>query len=328
MPGTELVVSGWPVAGGCRPRSRRDPAVPGAEPMQAEVAAYHCQQAVEKVAKAFLVAAGVRFRKTHSIDELAGQVAPIDQCAGDELILACLGHRMGVRASLPAGGGAGASADAKTSWWPCWPRRRRCAPRCWRGWTRSERRGAWKAHVWRWTTVTTLSDHVARARLARAHHAQNGRTAMTDAIGVGIVGAGRISDLHAIEYLRSEYASDRGRLRSGGRAGDGQGRGLGRAASAGVHGAGRDAGLRRGRAGRDPAAASPARAGDPGGAGGRQGGLGAETDGDRARGRAGDGGGGGSRAGGSSRCSRISGLLPAGAACEGAAGRRARSASR
>ena len=85
----------------------------GAEPMQAEVAAYHCQQAVEKVAKAFLVAAGVRFRKTHSIDELAGQVTPIDQSAGDELNSACLGHSMGIRASLPAGGGAGAPADAR-----------------------------------------------------------------------------------------------------------------------------------------------------------------------------------------------------------------------
>ena len=39
------------------------------------VAAYHCQQAAEKVTKGLLVAAGVAFRKTHDIDELADLAA-------------------------------------------------------------------------------------------------------------------------------------------------------------------------------------------------------------------------------------------------------------
>lgn len=40
------------------------------------VAAYHCQQAAEKVAKGLLVAADVEFRKTHDLDELVELVAP------------------------------------------------------------------------------------------------------------------------------------------------------------------------------------------------------------------------------------------------------------
>ena len=39
------------------------------------VAAYHCQQAAEKLAKGLLVAAGVAFRKPHDIDELADLAA-------------------------------------------------------------------------------------------------------------------------------------------------------------------------------------------------------------------------------------------------------------
>ena len=39
------------------------------------VAAYHCQQAAEKLAKGLLVAAAVAFRKTHDIDELADLAA-------------------------------------------------------------------------------------------------------------------------------------------------------------------------------------------------------------------------------------------------------------
>jgi hypothetical protein len=39
------------------------------------VAAYHCQQAAEKLAKGLLVAAAVPFRKTHDIDELADLAA-------------------------------------------------------------------------------------------------------------------------------------------------------------------------------------------------------------------------------------------------------------
>ena len=39
------------------------------------VEAYDCQQAAEKLAKGLLVAAGVAFRKTHDIDELADLAA-------------------------------------------------------------------------------------------------------------------------------------------------------------------------------------------------------------------------------------------------------------
>lgn len=40
-------------------------------------AAYHCQQAVEKVMKGLLVAAGVGFRKVHDLDELANAATPL-----------------------------------------------------------------------------------------------------------------------------------------------------------------------------------------------------------------------------------------------------------
>jgi HEPN domain-containing protein len=45
------------------------------DPPALGVAAYHCQQAAEKLAKGLLVAAAVPFRKTHDIDELADLVA-------------------------------------------------------------------------------------------------------------------------------------------------------------------------------------------------------------------------------------------------------------
>jgi HEPN domain-containing protein len=38
-------------------------------------AAFHCQQAVEKLLKGFLVQAGIDFRKTHDLDTLAHSVA-------------------------------------------------------------------------------------------------------------------------------------------------------------------------------------------------------------------------------------------------------------
>lgn len=41
----------------------------GPEPAPA-IAAYHCQQAAEKIVKAVLVVEGIPFRKTHDIDEL------------------------------------------------------------------------------------------------------------------------------------------------------------------------------------------------------------------------------------------------------------------
>jgi HEPN domain-containing protein len=41
------------------------------DPPARGVAAYHCQQAAEKLAKGLLVAASTPFRKTHDLDELA-----------------------------------------------------------------------------------------------------------------------------------------------------------------------------------------------------------------------------------------------------------------
>lgn len=46
-----------------------------AEPPETETAAYHCQQAAEKLLKALLIAAARANRKTHDLDELAGDVA-------------------------------------------------------------------------------------------------------------------------------------------------------------------------------------------------------------------------------------------------------------
>jgi HEPN domain-containing protein len=43
-------------------------------PPQPGVAAYHCQQATEKVLKGFLVLAGVDFSKTHDLDGLGASV--------------------------------------------------------------------------------------------------------------------------------------------------------------------------------------------------------------------------------------------------------------
>jgi HEPN domain-containing protein len=58
------------------------------EPPSPGNSAYHCQQAAEKVMKGLLVAAGIGFRKTHDLDELADKAGPhypklapaLDQC--------------------------------------------------------------------------------------------------------------------------------------------------------------------------------------------------------------------------------------------------------
>ena len=41
-----------------------------ADPPLGEIAAFHCQQAAEKLLKGFHVLAGKRFRKTHSLEDL------------------------------------------------------------------------------------------------------------------------------------------------------------------------------------------------------------------------------------------------------------------
>ena len=49
-----------------------------AEPALREDAAFHCQQAVEKLFKAFLTWHDVPFRKTHSLEELGYQCLSVD----------------------------------------------------------------------------------------------------------------------------------------------------------------------------------------------------------------------------------------------------------
>jgi HEPN domain len=48
-----------------------------ARPPVLGVAAYHCQQAAEKLIKGLLVLAATPFRKTHDLDELSAAAAPI-----------------------------------------------------------------------------------------------------------------------------------------------------------------------------------------------------------------------------------------------------------
>lgn len=47
-----------------------------AEPPLVDPAAYHCQQAVEKIIKALLVATAIKVPRSHDIDLLAGLAAP------------------------------------------------------------------------------------------------------------------------------------------------------------------------------------------------------------------------------------------------------------
>ncbi len=47
------------------------------DPPSSGNAAYHCQQAAEKIMKGLLTAAGVGFRKIHDLDELANVAAPL-----------------------------------------------------------------------------------------------------------------------------------------------------------------------------------------------------------------------------------------------------------
>lgn len=45
------------------------------DPPSCSNAAYHCQQAAEKIMKGVLIERGVNFRRVHDLDELAGVVA-------------------------------------------------------------------------------------------------------------------------------------------------------------------------------------------------------------------------------------------------------------
>lgn len=50
--------------------------------LELEIIAFHCQQAVEKYLKAFLVAHGRPFQKTHDIGLLLGYCEPVDPAFG------------------------------------------------------------------------------------------------------------------------------------------------------------------------------------------------------------------------------------------------------
>jgi HEPN domain-containing protein len=55
------------------------------DPPARGMAAYHCQQAAEKLVKGLLAAAGVAFRRTHDLDELADLAAQHHSGARDLL---------------------------------------------------------------------------------------------------------------------------------------------------------------------------------------------------------------------------------------------------
>lgn len=55
------------------------------DPPLAEIAAYHCQQAIEKLAKGVLVLGDIGFRKSHDLLTLAAQVEAAFPAIGIEL---------------------------------------------------------------------------------------------------------------------------------------------------------------------------------------------------------------------------------------------------
>ena len=56
-----------------------------ADPPLADPAGYHCQQAVEKIIKALLVAAAVKVPRTHDIELLADQAVPLYPALGERM---------------------------------------------------------------------------------------------------------------------------------------------------------------------------------------------------------------------------------------------------
>lgn len=57
----------------------------GMVPPSSGIAAYHCQQAAEKIMKGLLVAAGIGFRKVHDLDELANLTSPLYPALASDL---------------------------------------------------------------------------------------------------------------------------------------------------------------------------------------------------------------------------------------------------
>ena len=93
-----------------------------ARPALLGVAAYHCQQAAEKLIKGLLVLAAIPFRKTHDLDELSAAAAPIYPDL--EPLFAHLRVRtywgFAFRYPMPAGAGAtGSRRDRADASPPC-----------------------------------------------------------------------------------------------------------------------------------------------------------------------------------------------------------------
>jgi HEPN domain len=65
------------------------------------VAAYHCQQAAEKLIKGLLVLAATPFRKTHDLDELSASVVPVYPDLDPLLAYYPGAHLLGFRLPLP-----------------------------------------------------------------------------------------------------------------------------------------------------------------------------------------------------------------------------------
>ena len=85
-----------------------------------EIVAFHCQQAVEKYLKAFLVRCQVEFPKTHDIAKLLDRVGTVDRSMAESLRDADMLTPFGVEVrypsdapELPAGGEAEAIAIAR-----------------------------------------------------------------------------------------------------------------------------------------------------------------------------------------------------------------------
>lgn len=78
-------------------------------------AALHCQQAAEKLAKAFIVAMGSSPSKTHDIEELADAVAHHDPEFGENLRQLGSLTRWYVSVRYPAGGGETAPTSRDVS---------------------------------------------------------------------------------------------------------------------------------------------------------------------------------------------------------------------
>jgi HEPN domain-containing protein len=80
-----------------------------------EVAAFHAQQAAEKLIKAYLVRHQIEFSKTHEIRALRKLVAAIDQGLADELTEADDLTPYAVEYRYPGDGGGVSQDDASTA---------------------------------------------------------------------------------------------------------------------------------------------------------------------------------------------------------------------